>query len=855
MSEQFVINKGIASVKVEVFDAAPNIDTNPVRSNFDVSAEMFPILQNSPYFAPLLTEYCKEWDLGTFSALYPSKRKYYVNNFFNQGDEEGVKLKEWKEKNPKTEYITWKNVSYKANSQSSGDKQQASFLVEYLKDFNQVEYNPELIGKEEYKGPVFEEKTTHMEAPPNDRLAIKNFFEIIKGVAELDETPEETEKSKEPRTLNIVFQKRVLDGLWWGLESSNFITEDMPFWINIKRQDAPITTKEHPTSIIISLGLDNPEQRYDIKISMDQKPALYDYAITGEGMDYKVREWDIDFSRILSSDNNIEIGIMTAGARLIIHVNKVELIYTRTEAIEGGKIKLAKISPGSVRVFGTNIQAEVSACPMTFAPLGCFALPIPGINDLSTSENKLTWKGVLYTGEPGGSVAELPTPPSERQKLFGVDCKTFSGDGGECSPKGLGFHQKGVIKFRDSKKTTIADLSDTTFYIVSMQPVDGKMLSADGIEYTIPYSGCPYFFRIKGAATESKEVDSSGGTDISSYVISVSENSSAPDYFHVKKSATITVYNEGGALNSLLNTQKAVRISWGWNGSYEASSFTGVVTNVSLSETPGMETLTLQCEDYTYILKNSPILNSPFYDGMVAKYAILDLAKRGGCIRAQSNFSSEKDYFLPSGFAYTKPAVKFQSTQMIFECILSLAKRFEAYFYFDGEGRFILEKLPGGLFSQARTFEIEINQDPKQDAEDADTIILGEKNVTTDFNSTVNVISVVTLERDTRNIIYKTIDAQGTGLPNKLLFRKTYLQDQAAYGELAVATKYARELGKRMFKPILKTTFKTVGGTYIKPLGFVKVLGRPFRAMSIKRTFSAETNDFTQDVECEWLGG
>jgi hypothetical protein len=64
------------------------------------------------------------------------------------------------------------------------------------------------------------------------------------------------------------------------------------------------------------------------------------------------------------------------------------------------------------------------------------------------------------------------------------------------------------------------------------------------------------------------------------------------------------------------------------------------------------------------------------------------------------------------------------------------------------------------------------------------------------------------------------------------------------------------DLAQRIFRPILKTRFKTVGShATCKPLDFVTVDGHAFRIMSIRRSFNAENNDFNASYECEWLGG
>jgi carbohydrate-binding DOMON domain-containing protein len=63
-------------------------------------------------------------------------------------------------------------------------------------------------------------------------------------------------------------------------------------------------------------------------------------------------------------------------------------------------------------------------------------------------------------------------------------------------------------------------------------------------------------------------------------------------------------------------------------------------------------------------------------------------------------------------------------------------------------------------------------------------------------------------------------------------------------------------LKQRVFKPILKTSFKTTGtGTTIYPLSKVTVDGDPFRLTGISRKYTAESNEFVMDFNAEWLGG
>jgi hypothetical protein len=116
-------------------------------------------------------------------------------------------------------------------------------------------------------------------------------------------------------------------------------------------------------------------------------------------------------------------------------------------------------------------------------------------------------------------------------------------------------------------------------------------------------------------------------------VISVSESASAPDSFHAIANATVELYNKGGTYDYLRYKQHGITLEWGWSDGTTADlkkTFAGVIVSASTTEEPGREVISLQCEDYMTVLKNTPIINSPFYDGMVGYYAIADIADRAG---------------------------------------------------------------------------------------------------------------------------------------------------------------------------------------------------------------------------------
>ena len=177
-------------------------------------------------------------------------------------------------------------------------------------------------------------------------------------------------------------------------------------------------------------------------------------------------------------------------------------------------------------------------------------------------------------------------------------------------------------------------------------------------------------------------------------------------------------------------------------------------------------------------------------------------------------------------------------------------KRFEAFIYFDVDGRLVVEKLPGGLFSAFTGAVISFGSDPI-----SNNPILNNRGVTYNYESTFNNISVLTNDRESRNPIIYALSAPAGA--DALLYRKTYLYDQGALGGLEEAKAWVAEASFRLFKPILKTEVDTFGGSALSlhPLDFITVDGQEFRALSIKKTFNAEANEYSESFDAEWLGG
>jgi len=866
-------NLGKANIKVELLNTLMGIEKQVYRYNLDLTASQWEAFNNSPYFKPLLTEYIADED-GSFAAIFPTKRKFYVNNFMKYSD--GTTNAGTSPVNP---YIVWTAISDKKGVV-------ADIFSPTVNDQNPKPYDsykleqPQKTYPESYIGPKWSDSLKSRIAPTNDSVTIQTFLKSVGLLGVISKWT--VDAQPDDNKLNWINQHVTRDGLWWGIESNGFLTENMPIWINMNITKTP-PTSNHETIFVISLGMDDEGHAYDILLSQNNKPVLYDYYLgrsakassgtsgstsgtdSTSGPPVSTCTFDVDLSRILDTQQDIEIGIMAVAGRLVIWVNQVYMIYTRQDKSDGdehGELKECKIGKGKMRIYGSNVQATINVCPMNFAPMGVVATPVPSI--VKTTEAapiKVSYKGVQNNGTFGGSVGILPQQPDHKGQLFGVDCLSFYDENAVIhptnsnNPYNIGLHKKGLIYFYPATAVGITVVPKSDYYTLIFRTSNTSMTVPSGSTFNIPYGGCPYFFRIKGGYVYNPNTTTPRLLPVPE-VIDASESSSAPDYFHALTNASVTIYNEGGKFDFLKDKQYGIRIYWGWNGSFK-KTFTGVITGVNTSETPGMETLTLQCEDYMFILKNTPIINSPFYDGMIGYYAIADLAKRGGISQFVNDMvPSSTDYFLPSGYTFTSPVLKFPSRNMIFQCMMDIVKKFEAFVYFDEEGRLHCSKLPGGLFSVTRgaSFAARFSRDPNQ--ADPSKIILNERNVEYSYASTVNHISVMSINRDTREgIMYAT---QAPSANDHLLYKRVYLVDQAALGDVKSVKTWVARLSQRIYWPIRKTNFSTVGTlassiNYI--FQFVKVDSLEYRIMSLSRKYSAGDNSFTNEYGVEWLGG
>jgi len=887
-------NLGTAKVEATIISGGlPWVGRESKRFNFDISAFNWPVVKNSNEFPPVLIENIIN-EANAFAVCHLAKRRHFIDNYIKKSTDATDATDDTESTDTAESSITWTPIKFGTSGTTLDSKSILNQIIPRFDDYNLIQPD-NYTNNSNYKGPKWVDAVLTRKIEFHDCDYLEPYKDILAAAVEGNivcgeewsappEPATDDETTVEPLAkTNYVNQTAVKDGLWWAIESSPFLAEEnTPFWIQFKRMESP-TSAEHETMIVISIAPGDPKNWYDILIRNDGRASIIDYRgnlsegstspeansatpsngntppedsgeTTPSPPPRPQADSDKDGSKVLDEQKNIEIGIMVIAGRLIVFINDVEVVYTRIEKSgpNSGQIKECKIPKGKVQIFATNIQACVNISPMTFAPAGLMAWSLAHLPE------GLEYEGVDNKGIYGGSVVKLPKQLDAVVDVYGIDCKEFIGVGGGALLPTLPFFQKkGYAAFRKKpscREVPCGEAPETETYVLAMKADDGDFGGA-----ILKNSRTPFFFKLKGGAKIDREPDFESQTLYG--ILEATETAEAPDYFHFKKTATVTVYNEGGRYDYLRDSQHGITLKWGWSGVTEIKkTFTGIIISATSVEIAGRESLQLHCEDYMYILKNMPIVNSPFYDGMIAFYAIKDLAQRAEltveAIQDDINPLLETP-FLPSGYGFTKPAMRFPSKNMIFECMINIAQRFELFIFFDPDGKLHVKKLPGGLFSDVSEENItDSSYFTRNPSSDFQNIILDEKNIEFNYDSTVNRISVMTVDRDTRLPILVTRSPESYDSESLIIFKKVALIDQPALGGLAEAIDWIENYAERAFRPIRKTSFRTAGGlSSILPFDFILVDGIEFRLMSLNRSFSAESNDFTNTYNAEWLGG
>jgi len=337
------------------------------------------------------------------------------------------------------------------------------------------------------------------------------------------------------------------------------------------------------------------------------------------------------------------------------------------------------------------------------------------------------------------------------------------------------------------------------------------------------------------------------GIDASTDVLSATDTYSCQDHNVVSHTAEVVIYNPNHKYDDLLNKCYNVQLSMGWNS--PTVVFTGVSCGGTSSLTPGKETITITCEDYMSILESTLIFNCPYYDGNDAFDVIQSLAGRANITCVDDTTGPR--YYVPSGYSWTQPKMKFQATTPVKHAISEVCKLFELITYFDENGIMHLDNLQGtitGEFSST-THGVLFSRDPTGDDFN---VILNEKKIDSKIMSAVNKVIIETVDRLNGSVVL--VSKAASSSQNKFPFNKVFYMQQPALGSQAAANLWATKFITLLARTPSGMSFSTVlrPGAIIRPTDVIRVDGTLMRVTSLSRQFNAEDNSLQANLSCEW---
>ena len=328
-------------------------------------------------------------------------------------------------------------------------------------------------------------------------------------------------------------------------------------------------------------------------------------------------------------------------------------------------------------------------------------------------------------------------------------------------------------------------------------------------------------------------------------------------------------------------------------------SFTGVCYGGDVSTRAEQEVVKLECEDMMRVLDDVPILNSPFYDGMEANAAVLDLAQKASLnydpegknnqIRVTAGTPEDKykqtgefdsnnlnKFILPMGYSFLEPKMKFPDRQSIKECILQIAKMDWRIMYFDEFGVFYYANLPGG--NEGKVSESDVKAEfysSPHDISDTDPtdgrnaisndklifVVYREKRESWNMGDVRSSIQVMSVDKESRDIILQRQTNWNGMEPSTSLsdasigyvgYNKPYIARAPYLGDRNVTRKYMRNL-TRLYRPPYHVSFEIYGLVNLKALDIIKIDGKYARITNIQNTINKKENQYWSQITAEWF--
>ena len=471
-------------------------------------------------------------------------------------------------------------------------------------------------------------------------------------------------------------------------------------------------------------------------------------------------------------------------------------------------------------------------------------------------------------------------------------------------------HEPTEDKATGDYRTTFSYMPNTYIYSYTRSTTKGKIKTFYWLivlsrintnEYITPL-----LFSVEATAPPIVGEEPPEWIDITDLLIEAQISQSAPDYYNIDQYLNLSIrddnfnyYDDEGELVTVNSyayfstAAREIRLQAGWylidpdldqpssvpDKPILQNIFTGFVSNVSLDYVAELNIVNLKISHMIERMKNTPILLSPFYDGMETSGVIKDLVKRGQLFKADAPTEpniifiedgveveafSNTVFYLGVGKDYQSPTFKFGGDEMIMDCIRKVASVDGARIYGHPNGALVYQKSSQGQIDAAipvATFYSLPSTGTTNTHSEYYTMFAGLTFEQTPHES-FNQVQVITVERDLRKPIvvnYPKLDANGEIDVASVGYLRIYRRKDPALGDQAAANIHARNLAKILFYPPKKAHFEGFGHPELLPIQVIEVvtskgnLGN-LRIVSISSTIIKDDNDFKYEAsyELEW---